>query len=263
MQKKSPAGFKGKSQMAKVIGITGVAGGIGKALAEEFKSRGFDVIGIDIVDDCLGVNYFKCDLTDVPGTLKVFAEIQKQFPEIEYWFNNAGLARLGTFLEVSQDDFDLVMKVNFESQVHGTRFWLPFFEKKKKGTIINMASVAGIIPSGAMSSYIASKHASVGFTRAVQIELDAVDSPVKLILVTPGFVETGIMQIGEEHGFPEKLKRIVSTPAKCAKEIVDGILEGRKEITPTINGKVMTSLYRLPFANAVSSKFYKTMRKTK
>jgi uncharacterized protein len=247
--------------MAKVIGITGVAGGIGQALVKELKAKGFDVIGIDIVEDCPDIHYFKCDLTDTKNTLKVFGEIQKQFPEIDYWFNNAGLARLGNFLDVSQEDFDLVMKVNFDSQVLATRFWLPFFLQKRKGTIINMASVAGVIPSGAMSSYVASKHASIGFTRAVQIELEASDSPVSMILVTPGFVETGIMQIGTTHGFPEKLKKIVSTPETCAKEIVAGILEGKKEIVPTVNGKVMTSLYRLPFAGSVTTAFYKKMKK--
>lgn len=247
--------------MAKVIGITGVAGGIGKALVKEFKSNGFEVVGVDIVDSCEGVHYFKCDLTDVEASLKTFAEIQKQFPELDYWFNNAGLARLGNFMDISEKDFDLVMKVNFDSQVHATRFWLPFFEKKRKGTIINMASVAGIIPASAMSSYVASKYASVGFTRALQIELELSDSPVKMILVTPGFVETAIMAIGEDHGFPEKLKKIVSTPESAAREIVAGILEGKKEIVPTINGKVMTSLYKLPFANAVSTMVHKKLKK--
>ncbi len=247
--------------MANVIGITGVAGGIGKALVKEFKAKGFEVIGVDIVDECPDVHYFKCDLTDETASLKVFEEIKKQFPEVSYWFNNAGLARLGNFLEVAQTDFDQVMKVNFNSQVIATRFWLEFFIKKGKGTIINMASAAGLIPSGAMSSYVASKHASVGFTRAVQIELDVMKSPVKMVLVTPGFVETGIMHIGAKDGFPEQLRKIISTPESCAQEIVSDVLEGKTDITPTMSGKVMTGLYRMPFGSKLAGVVYKKFKK--
>lgn len=248
--------------MSKVIAITGVAGGIGQALVKEFKSNGFDVIGVDIVDDCPGVHYFKCDLTNVDESHAVFTEIQKQFPELTYWFNNAGVARLGEFLDVSQKDFDLVMKVNFDAQVIATRFWLPFFQKKRKGTIINMSSAAGFIPSGGMSSYVASKHALVGFTRAVQIELEASDSPVKLVLVTPGFVETSIMQIGTKEGLPEKLRKITSSPESCAKEIVSAIQSGKTEITPTISGKVMSSLYKMPFGDSLTTAVYKFKKRS-
>lgn len=247
--------------MTKVIAITGVAGGIGRALVREFKAKGFDVIGLDIVDECPDVHYFKCDLTDEKASLAVFSQIQKQFPEISYWFNNAGLARLGLFPDVSQSDFDLVMKVNFNSQVIATRFWLPYFEKKRKGTLINMASAAGLIPTGGMSSYVASKHALVGFTRSLQIELQAADSPVQMILVTPGFVETSIMQIGAKDGLPESLRKLTSSPESCAREIVNGILEGKKEITPTMSGKIMTGLYRMPFGNALAETVYKKFKK--
>lgn len=243
--------------MAKVICITGVAGGIGQALVKEFKAKNFEVIGVDIVSNVEGIHYYQCDLTDEKASLHTFEKIKKDFPEISYWFNNAGVARLGKFLDVSQEDFNLVMKVNFDTQVTATRFWLPYFEQKGKGTIINMASAAGIIPGGGMSSYVASKYASVGFTKSVQIELEAFSSPVKMVLVTPGFVETGIMQIGTRDGFPEKLKKLISTPASCATEIVSGILAGKKEITPTMSGKVMTGLYRLPFGDEIAGFVYK------
>lgn len=249
--------------MAKVIGITGVAGGIGQALVKEFQRRGFDVIGVDIIDNCPGVHYFRCDLTDEASSLKTFNEIKEKFPEIDYWFNNAGLARLGEFLDVGQEDFEEVMKVNFNSQVIGTRFWLSFFQQKGKGFIINMASIAGLVPGGGMASYVASKFACVGFTRSLQIELEASHSPVSMILVTPGFVETQIMQIGTKYGFPEKLRKLISSPESCAREIVSGILAGKKEITPTINGKIMASLYRLPLGEHLPGVVFKKIKKTK
>lgn len=247
--------------MAKVIGITGVAGGIGKALVKEFSSKGFDIIGVDIVDHCDGVHYFQCDVTNEDQAVATYEKIKNQFPEITYWFNNAGLAHLGNFLEVAQEKFDQVMKVNFNSQVIACRFWLDFFLQKEKGTIINMASAAGLVPGGGMSSYTASKHAVVGFTRSLQIELSALDKNVHAVLVTPGFVETSIMQIGLKDGFPEKLKKIVASPENCAKEIVSGIISGKKEITPTLSGKIMTGLYKLPLGSHLPELVFKNVKR--
>jgi short-subunit dehydrogenase len=244
--------------MDKVVAITGVAGGIGTALALEFLKRGFEVVGLDLAESGpQGVKYFQCDLTDDEAAAKVFEQVKKEFPGIGYWINNAGIARLGDFKEVSQKDFDLVMAVNFRAQVTATRFWLAHFEKEGRGMIVNQASAAGIVPAGEMSSYVASKHAVVGFTRSLKLELDMRKSPVKLSLVIPGFVETAIMGIGTASGFPEKLRYLISTPESCAKEIADGVLAGMSEITPTISGKVMTSLYRLPFGEKLAAVVYK------
>ncbi len=249
--------------MSKLIAITGVNGGIGRALAEEFQNAGFKIIGIDLAPttEMINVDYYKCNLTDDEASLKTFTEIKLKYPEISHWINNAGVARLGEFRSVAQTSFDEVMAINFRAQVTATRFWLSYFEEQKSGHIINMASVAGLIPAGEMTSYVASKHAVVGFTRSLQLELDVRKSPVHLSLVTPGFVETQIMNIGKSSGFPEKLKFMVSSPESCAKEIVKSVLELRKEIVPTMSGKLMTSFYRLPFGEKLAGNFYKSSKK--
>lgn len=168
---------------------------------------------------------------------------------------------LGPFLEVSTADFNKVMAVNFTAVITATRFWLEVFNRKG-GCVINMASAAGMIPSGDMSSYVASKHAVIGFTRAVQLELEAQKSFASTCLVVPGFVQTGIMQVGSKYGLPEKIKGIASTPEACAKETVAGVLRGEKEIIPTLSGKVMTGLYRyLPFGHSLAATVYKSTRK--
>lgn len=219
-------------------------------------------MGIDLVEKCpISIPYYKCDLTKDEECLRVFEKIKGEFPDISYWFNNAGIARLGDFLDFGMSEFDLVMQVNFRSQVMATKFWLPYFESKGRGVIINMASAAGLIPAGNMASYVASKHAVVGFTRSLQLELDVRGSSVQVVLVTPGFVETGIMQIGAKAGFPEKLKKLVSTPESCAIEIVDEILRGKKEITPTVSGKIMTSLVQIPFCQNLASFVYKKTKR--
>lgn len=250
--------------MNKIVAITGVSGGIGNALATNFIKNGYKVLGIDLNNHCPeGVIYYQCDLTDDQSCLIAFKKIQLEHPEISIWINNAGLARLGEFSSVSQENFDQVMAINFRAQVTACRFWLKVFEEKGLGQIVNMASAAGIVPAGDMTSYVASKHAVVGFTRALQLELDERHSPVTVSLVTPGFVETQIMQIGAPSGFPAKFKSLISSPESCAKEIVEGILLRHKEITPTLSGKVMTGLYKLPFGNRLAAIAYKSAKKTR
>jgi len=249
--------------MSKVV-ITGINGGIGQALAQEFLRKGLRVVGVDLgKSGPEGLEYYQLDVTDEPKALATYKEIHETHPDIVYWCNNAGLAVLGPFLEVSTADFNKVMAVNLTAVITATRFWLEIFNRKG-GCVINMASAAGIIPSGDMSSYVASKHAVIGFTRAVQLELEAQKSFASTCLVVPGFVQTGIMQVGSKYGLPEKIKGIASTPEDCAKEIVAGVMKGEREIIPTLSGKVMTGLYRfLPFGHELAKTVYQQSRKMK
>jgi len=248
--------------MSQVVVITGVLGGIGQALAKEFKEKGFHVVGIDLretVDQ--DYDYFPLDVTNREAAKELYSKLKELHPNIRYWVNNAGIAHLAPFLETSIDDFDRVMKVNFDAVVFATHFWLNHF-KNYGGVVVNMSSAAGFIPNGDMSSYIASKHALVGFTRGVQMELDYQQSLASTCLVTPGFVKTEIMQVGSKYGLPEKLAGFASSPQKCAQEIVKGVLEGEREIIPTLSGKVMTSLYHyIPFGSKLSNLVYKASKK--
>ena len=249
--------------MSKVV-ITGINGGIGRALAKEFQAKGLRVVGVDLsTSGPEGLDYYQLDVTDEALALKTYKTIHEAHPDIVYWCNNAGIAVLGPFLEVSAADFNKVMAVNLNAVISATRFWLEVFNRKG-GCVINMASAAGMIPSGDMSSYVASKHAVIGFTRAVQLELEAQKSFASTCLVVPGFVQTGIMQVGSKYGLPDKIKGIASTPEACAQETVAGVLKGEREIIPTLSGKVMTGLYRyLPFGHSLAATVYQKSRKMK
>lgn len=249
--------------MSKVV-ITGVNGGIGLALALEFQKKGCKVVGVDLSPNGPeGLDYYQLDVTDQANALATYQLMHDAHPDIAFWCNNAGIAVLGPFLEVSAADFNKVMAVNLTAVITATRFWLEVFNRTG-GCVVNMASAAGLIPSGDMSSYVASKHAIIGFTRAVQLELEAQKSPASTCLVVPGFVQTGIMQVGSKYGLPEKIKGIASTPEACAQEIVAGVLKGDREIIPTLSGKVMTGLYRyLPFGHALAAAVYQKSRSLK
>ncbi len=249
--------------MSGSVAITGINGGIGRALASAFAAEGFQIVGIDISPTGPeGVEYYQLDVTDEVKALEVYQRIHQAHPELIYWCNNAGIAKLGPFSELPLSDFHKVMAVNFTAVVVATHFWLDIFQRTG-GCVINMASVAGFVPSGDMSSYVASKHAVVGFTRAIQLELDLARSSAATCLVAPGFVQTDIMQVGSQYGLPEKLQRLASSPEKCAREIVAGVLKGEREIIPTLNGKLMAGMFRLPFASTIVRTVYRKSREIK
>ena len=132
-------------------------------------------------------------------------------------------------------------------------------ENQGTGTLVNMASIAGHLSAPYMSAYCTTKHAVVGFTRAIREELRLQDSPIKVVLVSPGFVDTSMIARGEKHGFPEWLRWTLSTPEKVAKEILTGIRVGEEELFPTQNGKWMLRAYRhFPKSTMKSSKMLLT-----
>lgn len=247
---------------AKVVVITGAAQGIGRKLAEKFAGAGAIVWALDL--DEIGLKNLeneatkfkdelytlKVDVTQKGAMIQARDLILSKHEQIHYWINNAGISGQGDFMEQTHEEFHQILKVNIEAVALGTRLALEHMESRGTGYIINMASVAGHIWAPFLTGYTASKHAVVGFTRALRSELKLKASSVKLILVSPGFVETQMIAKGSRLGFPEWLSWVLSTPEKVADEIFEGITRQREEIFPTLNGRVMLRLQRM-FPNAM------------
>jgi len=238
----------------KVCVITGAANGIGRELVQQLLNKGAIIYGIDT--DELNLNrvaaesaklsrdFYSCvsDVTSETEMAKVRETILSRHPGIDFWFNNAGIAGTGDFLTTPHATFRRVISVNLDGVVLGTRIALETMEQKGAGTIINMASVAGHLAAPFLSAYSASKHAVVGFTRALREELSLKDSSVQLIMVSPGFVETQMVNKGKTFGFPDWLSFLLATPEQTVKEILRGIEKGKSEIYPTLNGKALMKL---------------------
>ena len=234
--------------MSEVVLITGVHGGIGKCMASSFISRGHRVIGSDLQEKSEGslslLDYFQLDLSNLDDVEKVMGRISGKYPEVTMVINNAGIANLELFLDESDQKWQQVMDINFNSLVISTRYWLRFFQGKGGGHIANMASMAGHISPSGMCSYSASKHAVVGFTESLGLELRAQDIPVYISLITPGFIKTDIMKIGHKNGFPEKLQALTTSPEKAGEKIVEALLNKEKHIIPDSSGKVLKTINR-------------------
>ena len=237
------------------VWITGASSGIGLALSREFLRLGAQVLALD--RDARGLAELKkeaellklpletlqADVTAGEAFLETLEGAVKTHGVPAVFVNNAGIAKIGPFAELGLAAFEQVMAVNLRGVVWGTHFALKRMESAGRGLIINMSSTAGLLPTPQMTSYSASKFAVVGFTRALQAELEMTKSPVKLCLVCPGFIDTPIMrQPGVE--FPSWMRWIVERPDGAARAIARQALAGKEFIVPDFCGKLMQGLYR-------------------
>ena len=173
--------FQGKTVL-----VTGVASGIGKAQAYAFLDAGAEVIGVDCQKADFEHPYFKFYLLDITDEQSV--SLLKEL-NIDILCNTAGV--LDDFLPTLETDyamFQRVMAVNVTGLYLVTNAVLPQMLNKKQGVIINMASIASLIPGGGGASYTASKHAVYGYTK--QLAYDYAHQGIRVNALAPGAVNT-------------------------------------------------------------------------
>ena len=184
--------------------ITGAASGIGAALALQLAARGCHLALVDNnpagLDQTvaaarkLGVQASRHlqDLADPGAAAALLAAVQASHGRATLLINNAGVALGGDFLQVQAEDFDWLMAVNFSAVVRLTRVFLPLLALQPAAQIVNVSSIFGIIAPPGQTAYCASKFAVRGFSESLRHELAAAGSPVRVTLVHPGGVRTGI-----------------------------------------------------------------------
>jgi NAD(P)-dependent dehydrogenase (short-subunit alcohol dehydrogenase family) len=227
----------------RVVAITGAGGGIGRELALLAASRGaqlalsdWNEVGlaetVSLLGDEVEVSSAKVDVADRAAVAAWAAEVVKHFGQVNMIVNNAGVSLAGDFLEMSYDDFDWIVGINFLGVVNGTKEFLPHLIASGDGYLVNISSLFGLISMPGQSAYNATKYAVRGFTEALREEMLIGKHPVSVTCVHPGGIKTGIARNGRKTAsqdatavdrlFDEKLAR--TTPQKAAKIILDGAL---------------------------------------
>ncbi|MBE7035258.1 MAG: SDR family oxidoreductase [Ruminococcaceae bacterium] len=184
----------------KVAVLTGAGGGIGSAIADMLFSLGCRLV-------LMGRNEAKLKQTAkgrecliLPGDLCDDAYIQntidktvKAYGGIDYLINNAGVAQAGPFEDVSMEDYDRVMNTNVRAPFLMCKTALPHLMKSSCATIINIASVTAHQGYALQSVYAASKHALLGFSKALSKEY--YEKGVRVHVISPGAVFTDMVKI--------------------------------------------------------------------
>ena len=193
--------------MSQVAVITGGAGGLGQAFAEQLLSEGWQVVLIDLPKSLAAlqlendrVERVACDLTDEAAVELACAEISAAHPSIDLVIHNAGVTQIGLFAETALSKHRLVFDINYFGSVRVTAGLLQAV-RAAKGTHIAVSSVAGFAPLNKRTAYAASKHALNGFFSSLATEEAA--HGVKVVIAAPSFIatnpgryDTGIEGIG-------------------------------------------------------------------
>lgn len=234
----------------KKVVISGVNSGIGYATALVFAKEGYIVFGIDLTSEVSpslalkiktlgsGINYSMCDVSDNEQVAVYFDSLNT---EIDVLVNNAGILgpRIKTE-EYPKDAFDSIIDVNVKGVFYLTKHGLPHLKKQAGSSIVNVASVAGLVGMSNHIAYSASKHAVVGMTKTLALEYAKVG--IRVNAVCPGFTDTSMVEKAQlEVDYINGLK--YSTPMKRfgeAEEIAAGIFYLASSNASFITGQCLT-----------------------
>ena len=243
--------FKGKVAL-----VTGAASGIGRALSAQLAQHGARVWMTDINAELLeksayaihgAVQSRPLDVTDPDAFTSVAEEISDREGAIDLLFNNAGIAVIGHYNEMSMADFNRLIDVNLRGVLHGIQAVYPGMMARRSGHIVNTSSVSGLIAAPGFTVYSATKHAVVGLTRGLRIEAKRFN--VKVSCFCPGFIDTELVGNADYRGIdPEKA--LAKTPIKfasaqaCAREALEGVAKNEGEIVVTRHAKGMVAMQK-------------------
>lgn len=218
----------------KNVFITGAAGGIGRAISIAFAKEGAKIALIDLDEKGLEESFkelkskktvtktYLLDITKEEMVKAAVSKVLEDFACIDILVNNAGVSTMNWFWELTEEEWDFNMNVNVKGTWLVTKYVVPYMIERRKGKIVNIASMAAKIGAPLLAHYSASKFAVVGFTQAIAKEL----APYRINVnaVCPGFVRTSMQE--REIAWEAQLQNI-EEPEKVRDEYIKQTPLGR------------------------------------
>lgn len=170
--------------------VTGASSGIGRVTALALKKAGYRVFGTSRkpLPGPDGITMLTCDVTDDASVQHMVGELLRQAGRIDVLVNNAGIGLLGGAEESSAAQAQALFNVNVFGLHRVTNAVLPTMRAQKKGRIINMSSILGLIPSPYNALYASTKHAVEGYSESLDHEVRG--AGIRVVLVEPGVTRT-------------------------------------------------------------------------
>ena len=187
--------------MRKIALITGGSRGIGAACVRAFAEDGYSVVFLynrsadkseslvkALRSDGRDVSAYQCDVSDPAQVKAVITDILGSYHRIDALVNCAGIAHIGLFTDMTEDEWDHLFAVNVRSAFSVSKAVLPGMISQQKGSIVNVSSMWGEVGASCEVAYSATKAALIGLTKALAKEVGP--SGVRVNCVTPGVIDT-------------------------------------------------------------------------
>jgi short-subunit dehydrogenase len=244
----------------KIIVVTGAGSGIGRELAIQLLRKNTKVAGIDIHPDTLaetqsiarvGDDMFKGFVADISDKALVESLPEKiigHFGAVDGIINNAGIIqKFIKISELSYEDINRVMNINFYGTVYMTKAFLPYLLSRPEAHIVNISSMGGFLPVPGQTIYGSAKAAVKLFTEGLYAEL--ADTKVRVTIIFPGAIATNITAnsgIDMANLSSEKAKKYKTMPAEeAAKKIIAAMASNQFRATVGSDARFMDILYRI------------------
>ncbi len=211
--------------------VTGASRGIGAAIADELAAQGATVIGTatsaggaQAIGERLaerGGHGRELDVTDAAATEALIEEIGKQFGPISILVNNAGITRDNLLMRMKDEDWQAILDTNLTSVYRTSKAVMRGMMKARKGRIINIASVVGVIGNAGQANYAAAKAGIIAFSKSLAREIGS--RGVTVNVVAPGFIDTDMTRALPEDARNALVQQIalgrLGTPSDIAQAV--------------------------------------------
>jgi NAD(P)-dependent dehydrogenase (short-subunit alcohol dehydrogenase family) len=200
--------MQSKRLQGKVALVTGAGSGIGRAIALTFAREGA-TIGVNVHQNVSGgertasaisregeeAMLLQADISQSDAVKDMVQKLSKNFGGLDILVNNSGVGTTRTpdrVTEIGEDEWDHVMDVNLKGAFLTSKYAIPHMKRRGGGTIVNIASIRGLLGNPVLASYCASKGGMVLLTK--QMALDYADENIRINCVCPGFTDTEMFQ---------------------------------------------------------------------
>lgn len=193
--------------------VTGGTRGIGRAIVEELARRGANVAfsftrNSEIADHLVTqikeggrqARAFKADVTDFDAAEMMIKTIKGEFGSVDYLVNNAGITRDKLIMMMTPEDWNAVLDTNLKGVFNVTRHAVAVMVRQRRGSILNIASISGVVGMAGQTNYSASKAGLIGFTKALAKEVGRRN-------ITVNALALGLIATDMTSSLPEEYKQ--------------------------------------------------------
>ena len=229
--------------MKKIL-ITGAGSGLGRALAKQLANANTHLVLLDIsksglqdteesLDSSVSkIDSYVVDIGDTPSLKICLEQISTTIGHIDWIINCAGITITSRAIDVDSTQWHKVLAVNVLGVTTIIHHFLPKMLENQTGRIINIASMFGLLPAPSGIAYATSKHALVGYTKTLMVELE--NTGVSVHLVCPGFIHTDLFKnatyvgVDKDNMLPDSSSMM--TPQDAAQQIQRGLTRNKRWI---------------------------------